>query len=185
MPHYWGASVCVPSNSKVRNCMRSNASVSIFFLLIGGLFDRFKINQSISKLLHWNVEPLNNLALSRSVSFSSEKSSPNCQNLVSPRVVLFFMQHLICYSCYFSIGLSFCIPNLYCSFLVSFLPCKWLVNTGWLLTLEKVFRNGYVAACSTALRSATEENDSGGHVDVPCSSKLTQHKITADWLKVL
>ena len=37
----------------------------------------------------------------------------------------------------------------------------------------KVFRNGYVAACSTALRSATEENESGGHVDVPCSSKMT------------
>ena len=28
-----------------------------------------------------------------------------------------------------------------------------------------VLRGGYVAACSTAFRSATEENDSGGHVD--------------------
>ena len=61
-------------------------------------------------------------------------------------------------------------------------PGPFLVNTGWFLILEKVFRNGYVAACSTALRSATEENESGGHVDVPCSSKLTQHKSTADWL---
>ena len=50
------------------------------------------------------------------------------------------------------------------------------------LILEKVFRNDYVAACSTALSSATEENESGGHLDVPCLSKLTQHKSTADWL---
>ena len=61
----------------------------------------------------------------------------------------------------------------------------FLVNTGWLLSLEKVFRNGYIAACNTAHRSATEENESGGHVDVPCSSKLTKHKSTADWLKFL
>ena len=64
-------------------------------------------------------------------------------------------------------------------------PSPFLVNTGWFLILEKVFRNGYVAACSTALRSATEENESGGHVDVPCLSKLTQHKSTADWLRLL
>ena len=63
-------------------------------------------------------------------------------------------------------------------------PSPFLVNTGCFLNLEKVFRNGYVAACSTALRSATEENDSGGHVYVPCSYKLTQHKSTADWLNV-
>ena len=56
---------------------------------------------------------------------------------------------------------------------------------GWFVILEKVFRNGYVAACSTALRSATEENESGGHVDVPCPSKVKQRKSTADWLKVL
>ena len=61
-------------------------------------------------------------------------------------------------------------------------PGPFLVNTGWFLILEKVFRNDNVAACSTALRSVTEENDSGGHVDVPCSSKLTQHKSTVDWL---
>ena len=47
---------------------------------------------------------------------------------------------------------------------------------------KKVFRKGYLAAFSTALRSATEENESGGHVDVPCSSKVKQHKITAYWL---
>ena len=45
------------------------------------------------------------------------------------------------------------------------------------------FRGGYVAACSTAFRSATEENDSGGYVDVPCPSKVEQHSSTAYWLK--
>ena len=63
-------------------------------------------------------------------------------------------------------------------------PSPFHVIYGWFVILEKVFRNGYVAACSTALRSATEENESGGHVDVPCSSKSTQHKSTAYWLKV-
>ena len=61
-------------------------------------------------------------------------------------------------------------------------PSSFLVNNGWFLILAKVFRNDYVAACSTARRSATEENESGGHVDVPWTSKLTQHKSTADWL---
>ena len=64
-------------------------------------------------------------------------------------------------------------------------PSPFHVNYGWFVILEKAFRNGYVAACSTALRSATEDNESGGHVDVPCSSKSTQHKSTAYWLKVL
>ena len=50
------------------------------------------------------------------------------------------------------------------------------------LTLAKAFRNDHVAACSTALRSATEENESGGYVTVPCSSNVTQHSSTADWL---
>ena len=53
------------------------------------------------------------------------------------------------------------------------------------LTLAEGFRGDYVAACSTALRSTTEENDSGGYVDVPCPSKVKQRKSTADWLKVL
>ena len=60
----------------------------------------------------------------------------------------------------------------------------FLVNMGWFLNLAKAFRNDYVAACSTARRSATEKNEIGGYVTVPCSSKLTQHKSTADWLKL-
>ena len=50
-------------------------------------------------------------------------------------------------------------------------------------SLAEAFRSDYVAACSTALHSATEENDSGGYVDVPCPSKVKQHSSTADWLK--
>ena len=57
------------------------------------------------------------------------------------------------------------------------------VSTGSGLTLAGAFRGGYVAACSTAFRSATEGNDSGGYVDVPCPSKVKQHSSTADWLK--
>ena len=68
---------------------------------------------------------------------------------------------------------------------LGFFLSPFLVNTGWFLILEKLFRTSYVAACSTALREATEDNDSGGHIDVPCSSILTQHKSTAGWLKVL
>ena len=56
------------------------------------------------------------------------------------------------------------------------------VSTSSGLTLAGPFRNDYVAACSTALRSATEENESGGYVTVPCPSKVTQHSSTADWL---
>ena len=51
------------------------------------------------------------------------------------------------------------------------------------LTLAGAFRNDHVAACSIVLRSATEENESGGFVTVPCSSKVTQHTRTGDWLK--
>ena len=46
-------------------------------------------------------------------------------------------------------------------------------------------RNDYVAACSTALRSATEENKSACNVTVPCPSKVIHHSSTADWLKFL
>ena len=35
-------------------------------------------------------------------------------------------------------------------------------------TLAEAFRNGHVAACGTALRIATEANESGGYVTVPC-----------------
>ena len=47
------------------------------------------------------------------------------------------------------------------------------VTTGWLLTVAEAFRNDYVAACSAALRSATEKNEMGGYVTVPCLSKTT------------
>ena len=57
------------------------------------------------------------------------------------------------------------------------------VSTSSRLTLAETFRNNHVAACSTALRSATEENGSGGYVTVPCPSKVTRHSSTADWLK--
>ena len=41
------------------------------------------------------------------------------------------------------------------------------------LILAQAFRNDHVAACSTALRSATEKNEMGGYVTGPCSSKMT------------
>ena len=62
-------------------------------------------------------------------------------------------------------------------------PSPFHVSTSSGLTLAGVFRGGYVAACSTAFRSTTEENDSGGYLDVPCPSKLKQRSSTADWLK--
>ena len=62
-------------------------------------------------------------------------------------------------------------------------PSQFHVSTSSGLTVAGVFRGGYVAACSTASRSATEDNDSGGYVDVPCPSKVKQHSSTADWLK--
>ena len=62
-------------------------------------------------------------------------------------------------------------------------PSPFHVSTSSGLTLAGVFRGGYVAACSTAFRSATEENDSGGYVDVPWPSKVKQRSSTADWLK--
>ena len=57
------------------------------------------------------------------------------------------------------------------------------VSTSSRLTLAGAFRNDYVAACSTALRTAFEKNESGGYVIVACPSKVTQHSSTADWLK--
>ena len=62
-------------------------------------------------------------------------------------------------------------------------PSPFHISTSSRLTLTGAFHGGYVAACSTAFRSATEENDSGGYVDVPCPSKVKQHSSTADWLK--
>ena len=57
------------------------------------------------------------------------------------------------------------------------------VSTSSRLTLVGAFQSDHVAACSTALRSATEENESSGFVTIPCPSKATQHSSTADWLK--
>ena len=57
------------------------------------------------------------------------------------------------------------------------------VSTNSSLTLAEAFRNDYVAACSTALRSATEENESRGYLTVPCPSKVEQHSNTTDWFK--
>ena len=57
------------------------------------------------------------------------------------------------------------------------------ISTSSRLALAKAFRSDHVAACSTALRIVPEENESGGHVVVPCPSKVKQHSSTADWLK--
>ena len=62
-------------------------------------------------------------------------------------------------------------------------PSFFHVSTSSGLTLAGAFCGGYVAACSTAFRSATEENDSGGYVDVPRPSKVKQRSSAADWLK--
>ena len=57
------------------------------------------------------------------------------------------------------------------------------VSTSSRLNLGGAFRSDYVAACSTALRSATEENGACGRVAVPSPSKVKQRSSTADWLK--
>ena len=62
-------------------------------------------------------------------------------------------------------------------------PCPILISISRFLILAKAFRNDHVAACSTALRSATEKNEMGGCLAVLCSSKMTQRNNTADWLK--
>ena len=62
-------------------------------------------------------------------------------------------------------------------------PSPFHVSTSSCLTLAGAFRNDHVATCSTALRIATEENESGGYVNFLCPSKLTQHSSTAYWLK--
>ena len=59
----------------------------------------------------------------------------------------------------------------------------FLISTSRFLILGEVFRNDHVAACSTALRSATEKNEMGSYVTVTCSSKMTQRNSTADWIK--
>ena len=57
------------------------------------------------------------------------------------------------------------------------------VSTSSGLTLAGESRGDYVAACSTAFHSFGEEKGSGGHVDVPCPSKVIQCSSTVDWLK--
>ena len=52
-------------------------------------------------------------------------------------------------------------------------PSPFHVSTSSRLTLAGAFRNDHIATCSTALRSATEENESGGYITVPCPSKVT------------
>ena len=62
-------------------------------------------------------------------------------------------------------------------------PSPFPVSTSSRITLPGAFRSDYVAACSTALGSATEENDSCGYVAIPCPFKVKQRSSTADWLK--
>ena len=66
---------------------------------------------------------------------------------------------------------------------LSFFPIPFHVSTSSRLNLAGAFRSDYVAACSTAFRSATDENDSAGYRGVPCPSKVKQMSSTADWLK--
>ena len=65
----------------------------------------------------------------------------------------------------------------------SFFLSPFHVSSSSRLTLAEAFRNDYLAACSTALHSATEENELGAYVTVLCPSKTTQCSGTADWLK--
>ena len=52
-----------------------------------------------------------------------------------------------------------------------FFPSPFLFSTSWFLILAEAFRNDHVAACSTALRSATENIEMGGYVTVRVCSK--------------
>ena len=64
-----------------------------------------------------------------------------------------------------------------------FFSSPFHVSTGSRLSLVGAFRSNYVSACSTALRSATQEKESVGYVTIPCPSKVTRHSSTAYWLK--
>ena len=57
------------------------------------------------------------------------------------------------------------------------------ISTSLFLILAEAFRNDHGAVCSTAFCGATEKNEMGGYVAVPCSSKMTHGGSTADWLK--
>ena len=54
-----------------------------------------------------------------------------------------------------------------------FFPSPFFIFTIRFLILAEAFWNDHVAACSTALRSATEKNEMGGYVTIPCSSKMS------------
>ena len=58
-------------------------------------------------------------------------------------------------------------------------PCPLLICTSRFLILAKSFRNDHVVACGTTLRSATEKNEMGGNVTIPCLAKVTQRGSTA------
>ena len=62
-------------------------------------------------------------------------------------------------------------------------PSPFHVSTSSRLTSAEAFPSHHVAACSAALRSAAEENESGGYVTVPFPSEVKQHISRADWLK--
>ena len=64
-----------------------------------------------------------------------------------------------------------------------FLLSRFLISTSGFLILAEAFQNDHEAACSTALRSASESNEKGGYVSVPCPSQKTQQSTTADRLK--
>ena len=55
------------------------------------------------------------------------------------------------------------------------------ISTSRFHILAEAFRNDHVAACGTALPSATEKNEMGGYVTVLCSSNKTQRSSTVDW----
>ena len=59
----------------------------------------------------------------------------------------------------------------------------FFISSCWFLILAEAFRNDYVAACSTALCSATEKIEMGGYATVLCLSKMTQRSSTTDWIK--
>ena len=55
----------------------------------------------------------------------------------------------------------------------------FLISINSFLILAEAFGSDHVAACSTALRSATEKNEMGGYVTIPCLSKMTRCSRTA------
>ena len=63
---------------------------------------------------------------------------------------------------------------------LGFFPSPFLISTSCFIILAEAFQNEHVAVFSNALRSATEKNEMGGYVAVPCSSKMTQRSSKAD-----